>query len=124
MGRRISDNPKAHRLTLRFTAAELVALRQAAAANGLSPSDWVRSRAILRAGHRAIRDAEPGRAKGRALPMLDTQVFIELRRQGVNLNQIAHRLNSNDLAHPADLSAVIAEIRAILARLAKPPRAE
>lgn len=124
MGRSISDNPKAHRLTLRFTAAELVALRQAAAASGLSPSDWVRSRAIPRGAQGAIRKAEPSRTKGRAFPMVDTQVFIELRRQGVNLNQIAHRLNSSDLAHPADLSAVIAEIRAILARLAKPPRAE
>lgn len=124
MGRTISDNPKAHRLTLRYTAAELLAVKEAAAANGLTPYDWVRSRSIPRAGRAAIRTAEPHTKAKRGAPAIDTQLFIELRRQGVNLNQIAHRLNSNDLAHPEDLSAVIAEIRAILARIAKQTRAE
>lgn len=124
MGRTISDNPKAHRLTLRYTAAELLAVKEAAAACGVSPYDWVRSRSIPRTGRSAIRKAEPNSTGKRAVPGIDTRLFIELRRQGVNLNQIAHRLNSNDLAHPADLSAVIVEIRAILGRLAKPPRTE
>ena len=124
MGRTLSDNPKAHRLTLRYTAAELLAVKEAAAASGVSPYDWVRSRSIPRAGRSAIRMAEPDSTGKRLAPAIDTRMFIELRRQGVNLNQIAHRLNSNDLAHPADLSAVIAEIRTILARLAKPPRTE
>ncbi len=124
MGRTISDNPKAHRLTLRYTAAELLAVKEAAAACGLSPYDWVRSRSIPRPGRSAIRNAEPRNTGKRTAPAIDTRLFIELRRQGVNLNQIAHRLNSNDLAHPDDLAAVIAEIREILARLAKPPRTE
>ena len=124
MGRTISDNPKAHRLTLRYTAAELLAVKEAAAASGLSPYDWVRSRSIPRTGRSAIRNAEPRNTGKRTAPAIDTRLFIELRRQGVNLNQIAHRLNSNDLAHPDDLAAVIAEIREILARLTKPPRTE
>lgn len=124
MGRTLSDNPKAHRLTLRYTAAELLAVKEAAAASGVSPYDWVRSRSIPRTGRFAIRKAEPQSTTKRATPAIDTRLFIELRRQGVNLNQIAHRLNSSDLAYPDDLSAVITEIRTILARLAKPPRTE
>jgi hypothetical protein len=123
-GRTLSDNPKAHRLTLRYTAAELVAVKEAAAASGLTATDWVRSRSIPRSCRPAIREIEPGNRSKRPTSAIDTRLFIELRRQGVNLNQIAHRLNSQDLAHPADLSAVIAEIRAILARLAKPSRTE
>jgi hypothetical protein len=126
MGRSVSDDPRAHRMTLRFTASELLATKEAAAAAGMSLSDWVRSRAMDRraaakaaaaaGGSGRKRSGKAGTADrgGPPKPLLDPAVYHELRHQGVNLNQIAHRMNTQDMLPPPELYALLEDIRRLI----------
>lgn len=46
---------------------------------------------------------------------LDPRAYNELRRQGVNLNQIAHRMNALGVPPPPELIEVLSSIRRIIA---------
>lgn len=75
---------KAHsvRKNFRLTASEAACLRRHAAAADVTESDYVR-RLITDPSHVFTGDAETLRA-----------LYRELKRQGVNLNQIAYAVNS------------------------------
>lgn len=130
MGRSISPDPRAHRMTLRFTAAELLATKEAAATAGLTPSDWVRNRAMDRkaaakvaaAGSAAGRKRSAGQGGQRRAPqlLLDPAIYHELRHQGVNLNQIAHRLNKQDMPCPPEIHQILGAIRKLITPSAAP----
>lgn len=89
---------------VRVTAAELAFVQEQAARVGLSLSEYCR-RIVLR------RKVAPARTDA------DEALLLELNRVGVNLNQIAHRLNAGGTV-PPHLSAVLDEVRAAVARLA------
>ena len=89
---------------LRATPAELAFAEELAAKAGLSLPEFCR-RAIL------------GQRLGQARRKADNLTLIELNRVGVNLNQIAARVNmTGDLAE--DFRAVLAELRAALEKVA------
>lgn len=89
---------------LRVTAAELAYVEAQAAAAGLDVAEFVRRRAL---GQRVA----PKRATA------DDRALIELNRVGVNLNQIAARVNfSGDLAE--DFRDTLAEVRTAVAKVA------
>ncbi len=74
-----------HQVTVRLKDAERLALLQAATARNTTPTNWVRSLAIAHLGRRPQwNDAEV---------LALREVFAELRRIGVNVNQIAKALN-------------------------------
>jgi len=134
LGRKTIDDPRSVRKTLRFTPAELLASEEAAAAAGLTWSEWTRGRAMDRkAAAKAAAASAGGRKRsgtgeGRApLPPFDADrlshlrpLYDELHHQGVNLNQIAHRMHRQDMAlPPPELYAVLEAIRALLTPPAK-----
>lgn len=88
----------------RVTAAELGHVEAQAAAAGLALAEYVR-RGVL------------GQRVAPARTAADDRLLLELNRVGVNLNQIARALNS-DRPEQGDLTATLAELRAVLARAA------
>jgi len=91
------------RVSLRLTLAELLTLRERAARTGRSVSDYARAAAL---------DAAPrSRPNGYALQPAS---YHEIRRLGVNLKQIARRLNAQDRPAPPELPPLLADIHAAL----------
>lgn len=131
MGRLTVDYPRNCFFRVRMTAAERIAMQEAAALAGMSMSDWMRSHAMDRkaaakaagymGGRRGWRAGAPN--QGPPPPTFNADrlaqllpVYQELRHQGVNLNQIAHRMNAQDMPPPPELIAVLAEIRALITK--------
>ena len=100
-----------HSVTLRLTLPELLELRERAARAGQSVSDYLRQRAL--AGH-------PSRQQPPAPLALEPASYIQIKRLGVNLNQIARRLNAQDLPAPPELSPLLADIQAALRKALSP----
>lgn len=90
-------------LGIRLTPAERLQLDQAASAAGLTPSEYARRLALQ--GRVAIRQSRA----------LDPAVFEELRRIGVNLNQLARVANSSGQV-PAGLAAACEAVERVLVR--------
>lgn len=92
-------------VTFRVTAEEHFKLMEKARRSGLSSGEYARSRA-LRGIAREKRAPRPQMIFGD-----DTRaIFHEVRRQGVNLNQIAHHCNRHQVPPPAgtaDLAQVL-----------------
>jgi hypothetical protein len=93
---------------VRFTADEYAAVLAKASASGVSLSEFLRLAALNR----------PMPRKAAAGPASSTSFVIanELRRVGVNLNQIA-RLSHMGIEHEGELQPLLADIREILARV-------
>ena len=92
---------------IRLTTAERVAAEAKAARMGVSLAEFSR---------RAINGQRMPQPRNRDLD----RAIVELNRVGVNLNQIAHAVNSGR-GLPHDFPDVLAELRAVLADLAGPP---
>lgn len=91
--------PRSAKLTLRLTGEDLAALERAAADSGLSRTQWCAS--LIR---RAVHD-RPQWRPAEAWALIDLQ--RELRRIGVNINQIARALNT------AVLEGAVLELEAV-----------
>lgn len=99
------DEGRTERLSgIRLTSAERAFVEQSAAGAGLDVAEFCR-RAIL--GQRIA--ARRQRA--------DDALLLALNRIGVNVNQIAHGVNAGR-GLPHDLPEVLAELRAVLAKIA------
>jgi hypothetical protein len=94
------------RVNVRLTLDELVHLNERAFRAGQSVSDYLRAAALASNGHR--RAARP------PLFAMEPASFHQIRRLGVNLNQIARRLNAQDLPAPPELAPLLADIQAAL----------
>lgn len=93
-------------VSFRLSAVEHLKLVDKAHRSGLSVGDFVRARVLpARTRRRPAGEAEPV-----AMPLLS-----ELRRIGVNVNQIAHHCNRHQVPPPAELEPLLAEIRSLLA---------
>jgi hypothetical protein len=93
------------RIAFRVTETERAQIEAAAAAVGVTVSDYARA---------LVMTARPPRQpRGRA----GAAVLSELNRAGVNLNQIARTLNRGG-SIPPDLGEAIAEVRAVIEKLA------
>ena len=96
-----------------MTAEEHFQLIDKAQRSGLGPGDFARSRA-LRGIARSKKNApttEP------IFGDATRAVFHELRKQGVNLNQIAHHCNRHEVPPPHEVSELAKVIMALWERL-------
>ena len=114
-GRPKAARVKDHWISFRVTAEEHFQLIDKAQRSGMGPGDFARSRAL-----RGIARAK--KAGPSTLPIFGDatrDVFHELRRQGVNLNQIAHLCNRHQLPPPPQLGELATVITALWERLLK-----
>jgi len=101
------------RVSFRLTLEELLTLRQRAARASQSLSDYARAAALGAAART--------RPNGRLPFAMEPASFHQIRRLGVNLNQIARRLNAQDLPAPAELPSLLADIQAALRKALSSP---
>jgi hypothetical protein len=99
-------------VNFRLTLEEAVSLRERAARAGLSLSQFSRA-AALGAAHTSHRPRRPPLA-------MEPASFHQIRLLGVNLNQIAKRLNAQDLPAPPELGPLLAEIQTVLTKALAP----
>jgi Bacterial mobilisation protein (MobC) len=102
-----------HWISFRVTAEEHFQLIDKAQRSGMGPGDFARSRA-LRGIARSKKNAPT------TAPIFGDAtraVFHELRKQGVNLNQIAHHCNRNQVPPPSEMSELAKVIMALWERL-------
>lgn len=92
-------------VNIRLTTEENSKVSEYAAASGLSPANWIRLKAFT------------GKNPPVRMSPLDTSIYQELKRIGVNLNQAAHKLNQGDF--PKDLQALQVQLIALLNRILK-----
>lgn len=88
----------------RITDAELAYIEAQAAAAGIDPAEYVRRRVL-------------GRKVAPARAVADERLIVEINRIGVNLNQIAARLNATGEA-PEGLAEALAATTAALRKVA------
>jgi hypothetical protein len=140
MPRPIKDDPRDCFKTFRFTEAEIARLEARARATGRTLSSYVRM-AVLdghgweaasggRAEPEAVpvrrgrkRQAHPLSAEAAGLPGEDFATLMlaeQMRRVGVNLNQIAKRMNEQRIPPPRELTRLLAEIRAYVRQVNEP----
>jgi hypothetical protein len=99
----VRDQHAAFRLTLE----EALVLRERAARAGRSLSDYARHAVLAYRPH--------GLPRERSHPFaMDPATYHEIRRLGVNLNQIARRLNAQDIPAPPELAPLLTEIHEAL----------
>lgn len=86
MGRpRVNDTDKRQvQINIRLTTDESNKVNEFASASGLSPANWIRAKLF---------SGKPPAAK---MSPLDTSIFHELKKIGVNLNQVTHRINAGE----------------------------
>ena len=104
---------KDHWISFRVTAEEHFQLIDKAQRSGMVPGDYARSRALR--GIARSKKAAPATA-----PIFGDgtrAVFHELRKQGVNLNQIAHHCNRNQVPPPSEVTELAKVITALWERL-------
>ena len=94
------------RVNFRLTLEEALRLRERAARAGQSLSNYARAAALGAAGS-SRRDYSRPYA-------MEPASFHQIRLLGVNLNQIAKRLNAQDLPPPPQLAPLLADIQAAL----------
>lgn len=100
--RKQPDDRKTSTLAFRLTAAERVQVEQAAERAGLSASEFARLQALR--GRVVVPEAR----------RLDHATFDELRRIGVNLNQLT-RLANRGQPIPHEIASAAAALEAVLA---------
>lgn len=88
---------------VRVTASERAFVEEQAANAGLSLSEYQRLRLLKK-------KVAPRRVSA------DQKLLVELNRVGVNLNQIAHKVNSGR-SLPPDFPDVLAEVRAAVQKV-------
>jgi hypothetical protein len=100
--RKAPEEKREDRLNPRLTTAERVEIEQHAAILGISPSEFMRRRSLSYRLPVAL-----------ALQRHLAAIAVALLRIGINLNQIARRMNEGRGA-PPELLALIARIDALL----------
>jgi hypothetical protein len=105
MGRRTKkvSERRTERITLRLTPAERLQIETASRAADLQPSEYVRVQALK------------GRVVMQNTLSLDHATFDQLRRIGVNLNQLARIANINKQT-PPKLTETLSALERIIAR--------
>jgi len=87
MGRpRINDSEKRQvQVNIRLTTDENNKVNEFASASGLSPANWIRAKIFT------------GKFPNVKISPLDASIYLELKRIGVNLNQVTHKINAGNL---------------------------
>lgn len=99
------DKKRVVQVNIRLTQHEGEKVNTFAESAGLSPANWIR--------YKIFTGKFP---KPKASP-LDAAIFRELQRIGINVNQVAHKVNSNE--HPSELRPVLTELSDLLKHIVK-----
>jgi Bacterial mobilisation protein (MobC) len=92
-------------VNIRLTIEENSKVNSYADASGLSPANWIRFKIFT------------GKNPAVKMSPLDVSVYQELKRIGVNLNQVAHKLNQGEF--PSELAKVQIELILLLNKVLK-----
>jgi hypothetical protein len=92
-------------VNIRLTTKENNSVNEYAAASGLSPANWIRQKVFT------------GKTPPLRMSPLDTSIYQELKRIGVNLNQATHKLNQGDF--PKDIRELQLQLVALLNKILK-----
>jgi hypothetical protein len=99
------DKKRVVQVNIRLTQCEGDKINTFAESAGLSPANWIRYKIFT--GKFPQAKASP----------LDATIFRELQRIGININQIAHKLNSGEF--PSELRPVVNDLSALLKYIVK-----
>lgn len=101
---KVNDNDKRTvQVNIRLTEAENAKAVTYSQASGLSPANWIRKVVFT------------GKFPHLKLSTVDAALYVELRKIGVNLNQVTHRINQGEF--PKEYLACQTELRLILNRI-------
>lgn len=92
-------------VNIRLTETESSKVSNCAFASALTPANWIRYKIFT------------GKNPPVRMSSLDTSIYQELKRIGVNLNQIAHKLNQGDF--PKELATTQLELLLLLNKAIK-----
>ena len=92
-------------VNIRLTTEENAKVNEYATSSGLSPAKWIRAKVFT------------GKLPSARLSPLETAVYQELRKIGVNLNQATHKLNQGDF--PKDFRVLQFQLSALLNKVLK-----
>lgn len=112
IGRPKTERVRDRWISFRVTAEEHFQLMDKAQRSGLTAGEYARSR--------ALRGIVRAKKAATTLPIFgeDTRaVFHELRKQGVNLNQIARHCNQHQVLPPPELTELAKVVMALWERL-------
>jgi glutamine synthetase len=113
LGRPRTTKVKDHWISFRVTAEQHFQLLDKAERSGMSPGEYARSRAM-----RGIARSKKAASSPDELFGSDTRAVLhELRKQGVNLNQISHHCNRHQIAPPREVSELATVLRALWDRM-------
>ncbi len=112
-GRPKAARVKDHWISFRVTAEEHFQLIDKAHRSGMGPGDYARSRAL----RGIVRSKKPAPVTADIFGDDTRAIFHELRKQGVNLNQIAHHCNRHQIPPPYEVSELAKVIMALWERL-------
>ncbi len=116
LGRPRTARVKDHWISFRVTAEEHYHLLAKAKRSSMGPGEYARSRAL-----RGIVRSKKGEA---ATPQLfgdaTREIYHEVRRQGVLLNQIAHHCNTHKIPPPPEVARLAETILALWQKLLSP----
>lgn len=116
IGRPKAETVKDRYVSFRVTADEFFAIAEKAQRSGMSHGDYARSRTL-----RGIARAKPAKAVTQPVFGDDTrQVFHEVRRQGINLNQIARLCNATKMPPPPEIKELASTLLALWQKLLAP----
>lgn len=107
IGRPKAATLKDHWISFRVTEEEYFHLLDKAERSGMSAGEYARSRAMRGIARTRKKPASPQDVLGIATPAL----LHEIRKQGVNLNQIAHHCNRHQIPPPPALVELLAQLR-------------
>lgn len=107
MGRPTIDDSKKRtgQVNIRLTSAEIQIVKARAETSGLSPANWIRYKIFT------------GKFPPMKFSPLEVAFYQELRRMGVNLNQIAKQLNQQK--SPSDTIQVLSSLQLLLNKILK-----
>ena len=115
-GRPKTPSVKDHWISFRLTAEEHYQILDKAQRSGMGASDYARSRS-LRGIARAKKVAT---GTPQIFGEATREVYHEVRRQGVLLNQIAHHCNTHKIPPPPELTELAKTIMALWQKLLSP----
>ncbi len=106
MPRRLKSDPRDRYVSFRCTEAEVTRLRRRAEQAGMSVSDFARHVLLEAEAAPVLEVVQSVEAKSMGQALAE-----QIRRVGVNINQIAHRMNELRIPPPIDLAPLLDEIR-------------
>jgi len=113
LGRPKASRIKDHWISFRVTAEEHFALLHKVERSGMTVGEYARSRALRGIARTRKAAATPEELFGERT----RAVLHELRKQGANLNQIAHHCNRHQLPPPLEVTELAASLKALWQKL-------